>query len=94
MFSIQPLHAYYRLDGNRRRLRRARHSHSQCRSAKEADAAIAPAIANKTGRFVGLAAPGNDTEAIMRAPTHLSRLVRGHFLAFCVIARKDSAVVR
>lgn len=61
-------------------------------SAEKAHQAIPPALAANQGRFQGLPA-GNGTEAIRRAPTHISRVVRGHFLAFCIIARTDMAAI-
>jgi hypothetical protein len=57
-------------------------------SANQAHESIKPTVDAQKGRFTGLLA-GPGTEAIIRAPTHLGWNVRGHFLAYCVIARTD-----
>jgi hypothetical protein len=56
--------------------------------ATEAHETIKPTVDAQKGRFTGLLA-GPGTDAIVRAPTHLGWNMRGHFLAYCVIARAD-----
>jgi hypothetical protein len=58
-------------------------------SANLAYQAITPLVDAQKGRLIGMFA-GPGTEAILRAPTHLAWFVRGHFMAFCVIARIDA----
>jgi hypothetical protein len=50
---------------------------------------IKPTLDAQKGRFTGLPA-GDGTEAIVRAPTTLGWHPRGHFLAYCIVARADS----
>lgn len=57
-------------------------------SANQAHESIKPIVDSQKGRFTGLLA-GQGTEAIVRAPAHLGWNVKGHFLAYCVIARAD-----
>jgi len=57
-------------------------------AANQAHESIRPIIDGQKGRFTGLLA-GTGTEAIVRAPAHLGWNVKGHFLAYCVIARID-----
>jgi hypothetical protein len=61
-------------------------------SANQAYESIKPAIDAQKGRFTGFAA-GDGTEAIVRAPTTLGWYPRGHFLAYCVVARADSKLI-
>jgi hypothetical protein len=49
---------------------------------------IKPTVDAQKGRFTGLLA-GPGTEALVRAPMILGWHARGHFLAYCVIARAD-----
>jgi hypothetical protein len=56
--------------------------------ATQAHENIKPTIDAQKGRFTGLVA-GAGTEVIVRAPTILGWQARGHFLAYCVIARAD-----
>jgi hypothetical protein len=56
--------------------------------ANEVKNAIKPTVDKGKGRFVGYVA-GPTTEAFVRAPTYIGFDVRGHFLAYCVIARTD-----
>jgi hypothetical protein len=58
-------------------------------SAQQARESIEPNVNAQKGRLTGLIA-GTGTEAIVRAPTQLAWDYRGHFLAWCVIARADS----
>src|SRR6185503_14982454 len=58
------------------------------KAAEEAHNGVKPAVDGQRGRFTGMAA-GTGTEAIVRAPTQLGWNFRGHFLAYCVIARTD-----
>jgi hypothetical protein len=58
-------------------------------SANQAHAGIKPTVDAQKGRFTMMPA-GAGTEAIVRAPTQLGWNVRGHFLAYCVIARADA----
>jgi hypothetical protein len=58
-------------------------------SANQAYEQIKPALDAQKGRFTGLPA-GDGTEAIVRAPTTLGWHPRGHFLAYCIVARADS----
>ena len=58
-------------------------------AAAQADQAIKPTVDAQKGRFTGLLA-GGPTDALVRAPTHLSWFVRGHFLAYAIIARADA----
>jgi hypothetical protein len=57
-------------------------------SANQAHESIKPIVDGQKGRFTGLLA-GQGTEAIVRAPAHLGWNVKGHYLAYCVIARLD-----
>jgi hypothetical protein len=57
-------------------------------SANRAYQVIKPTVDAQKGHLLGLLA-GPGTDAILRAPTHLGWFVRGHFMAFCVIARVD-----
>lgn len=57
-------------------------------SANQAYEQIKPALDAQKGRFTGLPA-GDGTEAIVRAPTTLGWHPRGHFLAYCIVARAD-----
>ncbi|HLL66087.1 MAG TPA: hypothetical protein VK453_10115 [Micromonosporaceae bacterium] len=57
-------------------------------SADQAHEGIKPAVDAQKGRFTVMPA-GAGTEAIVRAPTQLGWNVRGHFLAYCVIARAN-----
>jgi hypothetical protein len=59
--------------------------------ATQAHENIKPTIDAQKGRFTGLLA-GAGTEVIVRAPTILGWQARGHFLAYCVIARADGKV--
>lgn len=56
--------------------------------AGEVNSAIKPTVDKGKGRFVGYVA-GPTTEAFVRAPTYIGFDVRGHYLAYCVIARTD-----
>jgi hypothetical protein len=58
-------------------------------SANQAYESIKPALDAQKGRFTGLPA-GDGTEAIVRAPTTLGWHPRGHFLAYCIVARADN----
>ncbi len=58
-------------------------------SATQASDSIKGTIDGQKGRFTGLVA-GDATEAIVRAPTTLGWQPRGHFLAYCIVARADS----
>jgi hypothetical protein len=58
-------------------------------SANQAYEQIKPTLDAQKGRFTGLPA-GDGTEAIVRAPTTLGWHPRGHFLAYCIVARADS----
>jgi hypothetical protein len=58
------------------------------KAAEETHNGVKPAVDAQKGRFTGMAA-GTGTEAIVRAPTQLGWNFRGHFLAYCVIARAD-----
>jgi hypothetical protein len=58
-------------------------------SANQAYEQIKPTLDAQKGRFTGLPA-GDGTEAIVRAPTTLGWHPRGHFLAYCIVARLDS----
>ena len=49
---------------------------------------IEPTVKAQKGRFTGLLA-GAGTEVLVRAPMVLGWHARGHFLAYCVIARVD-----
>ena len=49
---------------------------------------IKPTIDAQKGRFTGLLA-GAGTEVLVRAPMILGWHARGHYLAYCVIARAD-----
>jgi hypothetical protein len=49
---------------------------------------IKPIVDANRGRFTGLLA-GAGTEALLRAPMILGWHARGHYLAYCVIARTD-----
>jgi hypothetical protein len=57
-------------------------------SANQAYESIKPTLDAQKGRFTGLPA-GDGTEAIVRAPTTLGWHPRGHFLAYCIVARTD-----
>jgi hypothetical protein len=61
-------------------------------NAKQAYEAVKPTVDAQKGHLIGLPA-GQGTDAIMRAPTHLGWFVRGHFMAFCVIARVDGQAI-
>jgi hypothetical protein len=51
---------------------------------------VKPIIDAQKGRFVGMSVgAGTGTDAISRAPTQLGWNYRGHFIAYCVIARTD-----
>lgn len=56
--------------------------------AEAAHDSIQSTVGAQKGRFTGMNG-GPGTEAIVRAPTHLGWNTRGHFLAYCVIARAD-----
>jgi hypothetical protein len=56
--------------------------------ANHAYESIKPTLDAQKGRFTGLPA-GDGTEAIVRAPTTLGWHPRGHFLAYCIVARTD-----
>jgi hypothetical protein len=49
---------------------------------------IRPTIDAQKGRFTGLVA-GAGTEVFIRAPMILGWHARGHYLAYCIIARAD-----
>jgi hypothetical protein len=57
-------------------------------AANQVHESIRGIIDGQKGRFTGLLA-GAGTEAIVRAPAHLGWNVKGHYLAYCVIARMD-----
>lgn len=57
-------------------------------SARQAHDGVKPAIDAQKGRFTGLLA-GDGTDALVRAPTQLGWNTKGHFMAYCVIARTD-----
>jgi hypothetical protein len=61
-------------------------------SANRAYQVIKPTVNAQKGHLLGLLA-GPGTDAILRAPTHLGWFVRGHFMAFCVIARVDGKAI-
>ncbi|NJC70165.1 hypothetical protein HC031_10655 [Planosporangium thailandense] len=61
-------------------------------SANQAYETIKPTLDAQKGRFTGLAA-GDGTDAIVRAPTTLGWHPRGHFLAYCVVARADGKAI-
>jgi hypothetical protein len=61
-------------------------------SAAQADQAIKPTVDAQKGRFTPLLA-GTATDALVRAPSHLAWFVRGHFLAYALIARADSTAI-
>jgi hypothetical protein len=51
---------------------------------------VKPIIDATKGRFLGMSVgPNTGTDAIVRAPTQLGWNFRGHFIAYCVIARTD-----
>jgi hypothetical protein len=51
---------------------------------------VKPIIDAQKGRFVGMSVgPNTGTDAIVKAPTQLGWNFRGHFIAYCVIARAD-----
>jgi hypothetical protein len=59
-------------------------------SAETAFNGVKPIIDAQKGRFVGMSVgPNTGTDAIVRAPTQLGWNFRGHFIAYCVIARTD-----
>jgi hypothetical protein len=60
--------------------------------ATQFDAAVKPTVDAGKGRLIGLLA-GNGTEPVLRAPTHLGWFARGHFIAYCVIARVDGKAI-
>ena len=53
---------------------------------------IKPIVDGDKGRFQGLAA-GKGTEALTLASAQVGWHVRGHFLAFCVIAKSDGTAI-
>jgi hypothetical protein len=57
--------------------------------ANQAYDSVKPVLDSQKGRLTGFAA-GDGTEAIVRAPTTLGWHPRGHFLAYCIVARADS----
>jgi hypothetical protein len=60
-------------------------------SAETAFNGVKPIIDAQKGRFVGMSVgPNTGTDAIVRAPTQLGWNFRGHFIAYCVIARTDA----
>jgi hypothetical protein len=60
-------------------------------AAKAAFDGVKPIIDATKGRFLGMSVgPNTGTDAIVRAPTQLGWNYRGHFIAYCVIARTDS----
>jgi len=61
-------------------------------TANKAYQAVTPMVDAQKGRLIGMFA-GPGTEAILKAPTHLGWFVRGHFMAFCVIARIDAKAI-
>jgi hypothetical protein len=61
-------------------------------SANQAYQALKPTVDAQKGHLLGLLA-GPGTDPIIRAPTHLGWFVRGHFMAFCVIARVDGKAI-
>jgi len=56
--------------------------------AEEVNAAIKPTVDAGKGRFVGYVTDAS-TKAFATAPTYIGFDSRGHFLAYCVIARTD-----
>jgi hypothetical protein len=62
-------------------------------NAEQASESIRSSVGAQKGRFTGynLGSPPSDVYA--RAPTQLGWDVRGHFLAFCVIARVDAKAI-
>jgi hypothetical protein len=59
--------------------------------ADEVNRAIKPTVDAGKGRFVGYVTDAS-TKAFATAPTYIGFDVRGHFLAYCVIARADGKV--
>jgi hypothetical protein len=57
-------------------------------AAKQAHVEIKDLVDKEKGRFTGLIS-GKSTQILGRAPTQLAWDAEGHFLAYCVIARKD-----
>jgi hypothetical protein len=59
-------------------------------AAKTAFDGVKAIIDGQKGRFIGMSAgPNTGTDAIVKAPTSLGWNYRGHFIAYCVIARVD-----
>lgn len=60
------------------------------KSAKEAFDGVKGIVDGQKGRFAGMSVgAGTGTDALVRAPTQLGWNYKGHFIAYCVIARVD-----
>ncbi|WP_433529932.1 hypothetical protein ACQPYA_27430 [Micromonospora sp. CA-263727] len=62
-------------------------------SAERARDRIRPLLDERQGRFRGMSA-GDGTEAITTAPARVGWQVRGHYVAYAVVARADGATIR
>ncbi|MCM0678121.1 hypothetical protein NCC78_26085, partial [Micromonospora phytophila] len=62
-------------------------------SAERARERIRQMLDERQGRFRGMAA-GDGSEAITTAPARVGWQVRGHYLAYAVVARTDGATIR
>ncbi|WBB66397.1 hypothetical protein [Micromonospora sp. WMMD812] len=62
-------------------------------SAERARDRIRQLLDERQGRFRGMAA-GQDSEAIATAPARVGWQVRGHYLAYAVVARTDGETIR
>ncbi|MEV6374468.1 hypothetical protein [Micromonospora musae] len=62
-------------------------------SAERARDRIRQLLDERQGRFRGMAA-GEETEAIATAPARVGWQVRGHYLAYAVVARSDGAAIK
>ncbi|WP_238007592.1 hypothetical protein KZZ52_56275 [Dactylosporangium sp. AC04546] len=59
-------------------------------AAAKAFDAVKPIVDGQKGRFSGMSVgAGTGTDALVRAPTQLGWNFKGHFIAYCVIARVD-----
>lgn len=61
-------------------------------SASQADQGIKPILDAGKGRLIGLAA-GPGAEPIMRAPSKVSKFVRGHYLVYSIVVRADASPI-
>ncbi|WFE46423.1 hypothetical protein [Verrucosispora sp. WMMD1129] len=62
-------------------------------SAERARDRIRQLLDERQGRFRGMSA-GDDTEVIATAPARVGWQVRGHYIAYAVVARTDGATIR